>query len=218
MTAHLRMNAVYWGLTALCVMNRKDALDREDMISYVMSCWDDEAGQVCFLQVNASMLERVVLTPRGLGAFGAHPDHDAHLLSTLSAIQILIMQDALDRLDIPRVVKCTCVLRRHVCDVLTCKNRQTFFRSSSLRGFSLEMLLARSMRVSCTVRSTRCPCSVTCMSWTWKKLLGTSDSAETLMADLVHGRGPKVMQPWVCPILRPYFSALILMDRQCLYV
>ena len=49
MTAHLRMNAVYWGLTALCVMNHEDALDREDMISYVMSCWDDEAGQVCFL-------------------------------------------------------------------------------------------------------------------------------------------------------------------------
>jgi prenyltransferase beta subunit len=40
------------------------------------------------------------------GAFGAHPDHDAHLLSTLSAIQILITQDALDRVDIPRVVKC----------------------------------------------------------------------------------------------------------------
>ena len=40
------------------------------------------------------------------GAFGAHPDHDAHLLSTLSAIQILVTQDALDRLDIPRVVKC----------------------------------------------------------------------------------------------------------------
>jgi prenyltransferase beta subunit len=39
------------------------------------------------------------------GAFGAHPEHDAHLLSTLSAIQILVMQDALDRVDIDRVVK-----------------------------------------------------------------------------------------------------------------
>lgn len=82
LTAHLRMNAVYWGLTALCVMDRKDALDREEMVEYVMSCWDDEAG-----------------------AFGAHPDHDAHILSTLSAIQILVMHDALDRLDIPRVVR-----------------------------------------------------------------------------------------------------------------
>lgn len=41
------------------------------------------------------------------GGFGAHPDHDAHILSTLSAIQILVTQDALDRLDIDRVVKCT---------------------------------------------------------------------------------------------------------------
>lgn len=40
------------------------------------------------------------------GGFGAHPDHDAHVHPTLSAIQILIMQDALDRVDIPRVVKC----------------------------------------------------------------------------------------------------------------
>ncbi|KAF7986844.1 hypothetical protein HWV62_12556 [Athelia sp. TMB] len=82
MTAHLRMNAIYWGLTALCVMGHKDALDRDEMIEFVMSCWDEEAG-----------------------AFGAHPDHDAHLLSTLSAIQILITQDALDRVDIPRVTK-----------------------------------------------------------------------------------------------------------------
>ncbi|KAI6144480.1 rab geranylgeranyltransferase [Pisolithus tinctorius] len=58
LTAHLRMNAIYWGLTAL----------------YIWGVW-------------------------------AHPDHDAHILSTLSAIQILIMQDALDRLDVDRVVK-----------------------------------------------------------------------------------------------------------------
>jgi len=44
MTAHLRLNAVYWGLTALCVMNRRDALDREEMIDFVVSCWDEEAG------------------------------------------------------------------------------------------------------------------------------------------------------------------------------
>ncbi|KAF5347764.1 hypothetical protein D9756_010334 [Leucocoprinus leucothites] len=82
LTSHLRLNAIYWGLTALCLMGHKDALDREEMIEFVMSCWDDEAG-----------------------GFGAHPDHDAHVHSTLSAIQILIMQDALDRVDVPRVVK-----------------------------------------------------------------------------------------------------------------
>ena len=44
MTSHLRMNAVYWGLTALCIMKHKEALDAEETIEYVMSCWDDEAG------------------------------------------------------------------------------------------------------------------------------------------------------------------------------
>ncbi|KAH7918636.1 rab geranylgeranyltransferase [Leucogyrophana mollusca] len=82
MTAHLRMNAIYWGLTALCIMGHKDALDRAEMIDFVMSCWDDEAG-----------------------AFGAHPDHDAHILSTLSAIQILVTHDALDKVDVDRVAK-----------------------------------------------------------------------------------------------------------------
>lgn len=44
LTAHLRLNAIYWGLTALCIMKHKDALDREEMIEFVMSCWDEEAG------------------------------------------------------------------------------------------------------------------------------------------------------------------------------
>jgi prenyltransferase beta subunit len=40
------------------------------------------------------------------GAFGSHPDHDAHIHPTLSAIQILLIHDALDRLNVPRVVDC----------------------------------------------------------------------------------------------------------------
>ncbi|KAF9222135.1 rab geranylgeranyltransferase [Gyrodon lividus] len=89
LTAHLRMNAIYWGLTALCIMGHKDALIREEMIDFVMSCWDDEAG-----------------------GFGAHPDHDAHILSTLSAIQILVTQDAIHRLDVDRVAKFILSLQR----------------------------------------------------------------------------------------------------------
>ncbi|TEB29688.1 rab geranylgeranyltransferase [Coprinellus micaceus] len=82
LTSHLRLNAVYWGLTALAIMGRQDALDRNEMIEFVMSCWDEEAG-----------------------GFGAHPGHDAHLLATLSGIQILVMQDAMERLDVDRVAK-----------------------------------------------------------------------------------------------------------------
>ncbi|KAF8627902.1 hypothetical protein AX15_004180 [Amanita polypyramis BW_CC] len=63
-------------------MGHQNALNREEMIDFVMSCWDEEAG-----------------------GFGAHPDHDAHLLTTLSAIQILVMQGALDRLNADRVAQ-----------------------------------------------------------------------------------------------------------------
>lgn len=38
------MNGIYWGLTALCVMGKQDALPRDEMVDFVMSCWDDEAG------------------------------------------------------------------------------------------------------------------------------------------------------------------------------
>ncbi|KAJ3828595.1 rab geranylgeranyltransferase [Lentinula raphanica] len=82
LTAHLRMNAIYWGLTAICIMGHREALNRDEMVEYVMNCWDEETG-----------------------GFGAHPDHDAHILSTLSAIQILVTQDAIDRLNIDRVAK-----------------------------------------------------------------------------------------------------------------
>ena len=44
MTTHLRMNAIYWGLTALCIMGHKEALDRQETIDFVMSCWDEDAG------------------------------------------------------------------------------------------------------------------------------------------------------------------------------
>lgn len=40
------------------------------------------------------------------GAFGTFPGHDAHILSTLSAIQILVMQKAVDKLDKERTTKC----------------------------------------------------------------------------------------------------------------
>jgi geranylgeranyl transferase type-2 subunit beta len=39
------MNGVYWGLVALCIMDKQDALDSEEMIKYVMSCWDEETGE-----------------------------------------------------------------------------------------------------------------------------------------------------------------------------
>ncbi|KZV88694.1 rab geranylgeranyltransferase [Exidia glandulosa HHB12029] len=82
LTTHLRMNAIYWGVTALFIMERPDALDRDDILDFVMSCWDEEAGALYFWS-----------------AFGANPGHDAHILASLSAVQLLATYDALDRLD-----------------------------------------------------------------------------------------------------------------------
>ena len=102
MTAHLRLNAVYWGLVALCIMGHKDALDRDEMVEFVMSCWDDEAGSLQSLRLIDDWIELI----KPLGGFGAHPDHDAHIHSTLSAIQILTIHNAMARLDIARGTEC----------------------------------------------------------------------------------------------------------------
>ncbi|KAI9745428.1 MAG: hypothetical protein M1818_000962 [Claussenomyces sp. TS43310] len=75
MTEHLRLNGLYWGLTALHLMGKPDALPREDTIKFVMSCQHPSGG------------------------FGAAPRHDAHVLYTVSAVQILATIDALDELD-----------------------------------------------------------------------------------------------------------------------
>ena len=69
------MNGLYWGLTALHLMGRPEALPREETIEFVLSCQQQDGG------------------------FGAAPRHDAHLLSTVSAVQILATIDALDELD-----------------------------------------------------------------------------------------------------------------------
>lgn len=39
------MNGIYWGLTALALMDRVDALPRQDMIDWVMSCWIEPTGE-----------------------------------------------------------------------------------------------------------------------------------------------------------------------------
>ncbi|KAH7328754.1 terpenoid cyclases/protein prenyltransferase alpha-alpha toroid [Stachybotrys elegans] len=75
LTEHLRLNGVYWGLNALHLLGRPDALPRQDTIDFVLSCQHENGG------------------------FGAAPGHDAHMLSTVSAVQILAMVDAFDDLE-----------------------------------------------------------------------------------------------------------------------
>lgn len=75
LTEHLRLNGLYWGLATLHFLGRPEALPRDETIDFVLSCQHDNGG------------------------FGAAPGHDAHMLYTVSAIQILAMIDALDSLD-----------------------------------------------------------------------------------------------------------------------
>ena len=82
-SAHLRLNALYWGSTALYLLNAIDQVDRERIIDDVMDCYHPKVG-----------------------GFGGHKGHDAHLLFTLSAIQVLATFDALDRIEPKDVMNC----------------------------------------------------------------------------------------------------------------
>ena len=70
--AHLRLNGIYWGTTALHLLGKP--LEKAKVIEQVMSCYKN-------------------------GPFSGHKDHDPHLLTTLSGIQVLYMYDALDLID-----------------------------------------------------------------------------------------------------------------------
>lgn len=56
-------------------MGYPEALPRDETIKFVLSCQHENGG------------------------FGAAPGHDAHMLYTVSAVQILVTIDALDELD-----------------------------------------------------------------------------------------------------------------------
>lgn len=73
---------VYWGLTALHLLGHPNALSREETIAFVKSC------------------------QHGNGGFGAHPGHDAHMLYTVSAVQLIVTLDATDQFDVNKIAKC----------------------------------------------------------------------------------------------------------------
>ncbi|KAG0342924.1 hypothetical protein BG000_011498 [Podila horticola] len=80
LTEHLRVNGLYWGTTALHLLGHPAALDQDQIVEYLVNCQHDNGG------------------------FGGHIDHDPHILSTLSAVQVLITYDRLDAINVDRVV------------------------------------------------------------------------------------------------------------------
>lgn len=73
---HLRLNGLYWGVMALATMNSKKSLPEEEVVTFVLSCYDAT-----------------------IGGFAAYPGHDAHILTTLSGLQILLIYDRLNALN-----------------------------------------------------------------------------------------------------------------------
>lgn len=74
---HLKMNAVYWGLTAMLLMNQK--VPKQEIIDFVCSCFNEDGG------------------------YGGFTGYDSHLLYTLSAIQIMASLDSLNLVDTEKV-------------------------------------------------------------------------------------------------------------------
>ena len=67
-------NSIYWSLTALDLLGQLDQLPREEMISYVFSCLAENGG------------------------FSPAPNHYPTIIYTLSAIQVLVILEAVDQL------------------------------------------------------------------------------------------------------------------------
>lgn len=62
-----RMNGVYWGIMSVITLKNFDNyFEKKKITEFIFSCWDEQNG-----------------------AFGAFPNHDAHILPTLSALQVL---------------------------------------------------------------------------------------------------------------------------------
>jgi len=64
MTEFLRMSGMYWGLTAMDLMDQLPRMNKQEVLEFVQQCQHD------------------------CGGFGASLGHDPHLLYTLSAIQV----------------------------------------------------------------------------------------------------------------------------------
>lgn len=66
MTDYLRVSGMYWGLTALELMNAQPTQSKDLIVGYIKECQDAESGGI-----------------------SACVGHDPHILHTLSAVQVI---------------------------------------------------------------------------------------------------------------------------------
>jgi geranylgeranyl transferase type-2 subunit beta len=75
MSTHLRVSGIYWGLSALRLLepSAQSAAEEAAIVQFVLGCYNADGG------------------------FGGSPGHDSHMLYTLSAVQVLCMLNADDK-------------------------------------------------------------------------------------------------------------------------
>lgn len=82
LTDHLRLSGMYWGLTSLDLLGKLDVVNADEIIEFVQKCWVPEVG-----------------------GYAPCVYHDAHVLYTLSAVQILALFDRMDLVDADAIAK-----------------------------------------------------------------------------------------------------------------
>jgi len=82
MSDFLRMNGLYWGVAVMDLMGHLEDMDKEEIVEFVVECQDTE----------------------DTGGFRPVQGHDAHILNTLSAVQVLATYDSLASCDMEGVV------------------------------------------------------------------------------------------------------------------
>ena len=107
-SAHLRLNAIYWGSTALYLLNAIDQLDRNTIVRNIMECYHPKVG-----------------------GFGGHKGHDPHLLFTLSAIQVLATFDALHEINPTAILNCKIIGLVNWVDLKSLQNPDGSFAGDS---------------------------------------------------------------------------------------
>lgn len=112
MTEHLRMSGVYWSVAAMCLLRKWDEVDTLMGFTSPVSTLDDKSSVNEKEKNNLKSCQQSILDwifscyDYRRGGFGGNVDHDAHLLYTLSALQLLAMSNSLSdpRLDRTAVV------------------------------------------------------------------------------------------------------------------
>jgi len=82
MSEFLRMNGLYWGVAAMDLMHSLELMERDKIVQFVTECQDPDTG-----------------------GFRPVHGHDPHILNTLSAVQVAIMLDCVDKIDVEGVVR-----------------------------------------------------------------------------------------------------------------